>query len=145
MKLILLMSIASLLTYCVMDDLSITPIPFSPISPLQVQVEQQRTPVVVTNIRPDWSLTHDDGVEVKIWCHLRRGGSEGVVRNQEIFLNYGMATTISWDIEDLEPRWYEVFCLASRRGYLLRGLFNIQSMDCAEGCGFEFVEHWEVE
>ncbi len=145
------------LTQCTVDDgvwtLPVSPV--SPISPLSTQglavlgvdaddaVGNGSYEMRETVIRPRWSESAlEPGDLVLFECELRPGGSGAAVDGQQFALAYGQERALWWDVGDLEPGWWEVFCRASAGGRAVVELLGV-SQDCTQDCGFVFVEHWE--
>jgi hypothetical protein len=150
------------LTQCTTDDgvwilpvLPETPtVPISPVSPVGISGSEfgilssesgvSSSEVRETAIRPRWDeSTLEPGDLVVFECELRPGGSGAAVDGQQFTLAYGQQRALWWDVAGLEPGWWEVFCRPSARGRAMVELINSESQNCARGCGFAFVEHWE--
>jgi len=146
-RLTVLILIALILAGCVLPVVSYDP-PLSPVSPPPVSrslglLDVEREPYHVVEVRPDWARV-PDAAPMWVECQLRYAEGRGVVGNQGLYLSYTEMVATTWKTDDLEPGWYELFCRAYQGGALLPGVFNAESQDCTEGCGFEFISHWEV-
>jgi len=152
------------LTQCTVDDdgdwMLPTPLPTStvsaPVSPIGVLTLASpglrlaalgvgEPEVREMRLAPVWGgvpvLKRGDAVFFE--CQLREAGGGGVVRSQQFLLRWGERREILWLMD--EPGEYEAFCRAERNGQFLYELFDTDSQDCAQSCGFVFLEGWQVE
>ena len=102
--------------------------------------------VRVVELAPRWGVsTLEPGDMVIFECELRPGGGGAALAGQQFSLVYGESQELWWDVEGLEPGWWEVFCRPSAQGRAVVELINSESQDCSHGCGFAFLERWEQE
>jgi hypothetical protein len=127
--------------------------PVSPISPVDPPDTRSLSALSsraewVSLVNPAWWEYRGEplGGDLELLCQLRRGGSQGVVTSQARVIARGQTNIpFTWDISGLAPGWYEVLCRLSTSGGEILRLIQPTGQDCVEGCGFGFVEHFQIE
>ena len=151
------------LTQCTDDEVWILPVtPTAPVSPVGLNVPvspvtrgfsfslakevRSADEVRVVELAPRWDGSPlEPGDLVLFECELRPGGGGAAVDSRQFSLEYGQDRELRWNVEKLEPGWWEVFCRPSARGRAVVELISTEGQDCARGCGFAFLERWEQE
>jgi hypothetical protein len=127
--------------------------PVSPISPVDPPDTRSLSALAspagwVSLVNPAWWAYRDEplGGDLELVCQLRRGGGQGVILDQARPITWGQTNIpFTWDVSELVPGWYEVLCrLSTNEGEILH-LIQPTGQDCVEGCGFGFVEHFQIE
>jgi hypothetical protein len=131
-----------------------TPVPpVSPISPVDPPDSRSLSALAapagwVSLVNPAWGEYPGEPLagDLELVCQFRRGGARGVVASQSRLIGWGQTNIpFTWDVSGLTPGWYEVLCRLSTSGGETLYLIDLVSQDCVEGCGFGFVEHFEIE